>query len=47
MIWFTARSRDAYMTGDRVHYPTETDPVYTSTIDNNVWEPTVYGWAAE
>lgn len=40
-------AQDAYMTGDRVHYPTEADPVYISTIDNNVWEPTVYGWAAE
>ena len=40
-------AQDAYMTGDRVRYPAEADPVYISTIDNNVWEPTVYGWAAE
>lgn len=37
-------AQDAYMAGDKVHYPTETDPVYISTIDNNVWEPGVYGW---
>jgi len=33
-------AQDAYMTGDKVHYPTKADPVYVSTIDNNVWEPT-------
>lgn len=37
-------AQDAYMAGDRVHYPTETDPVYISTIDSNVWAPGVYGW---
>ena len=37
-------AQDAYMTGDKVHYPTETDPVYISTVDNNVWAPGVYGW---
>lgn len=37
-------AQDAYMTGDKVHYPTETDPVYESTVDNNVWAPGVYGW---
>lgn len=37
-------AQDAYMTGDKVHYPTADDPVYISTVDNNVWEPTVYGW---
>ena len=36
--------QDAYMTGDKVHYPAKTDPVYISTVDNNVWEPGVYGW---
>lgn len=36
--------QDAYMTGDKVHYPGENDPVYVSTVDNNVWEPGVYGW---
>ena len=35
--------QDAYMTGDKVHYPTADDPVYVSTVDNNVWEPGVYG----
>lgn len=37
-------AQDAYMTGDKVHYPTASDPVYESTVDNNVWAPDVYGW---
>lgn len=37
-------STDAYMKGDKVHFPTESDPVYISTVDGNVWQPGVYGW---
>ena len=39
-------AQDAYNTGDKVHYPTINDPVYESTIDNNVWSPADYpqGW---
>jgi len=37
-------AQDAYMTGDKVHYPGENDPVYISIVDNNVWVPGVYGW---
>lgn len=39
-------AQDAYNTGDKVHYPTASDPVYESTIDNNVWSPADYpqGW---
>lgn len=37
-------AQDAYQTGDKVHYPTADDPVYVSTVDNNVWSPDVYGW---
>ena len=37
-------AQDAYMTGDKVYYPTESDPVYVSTIDYNVYAPNVYGW---
>lgn len=37
-------AQDAYNKGDKVHYPTTDDPVYISTVDSNVWEPTVYGW---
>lgn len=39
-------AHDAYQTGDRVHFPTITDPVYESLINNNSWSPTVYpqGW---
>lgn len=36
--------QDAYTTGDKVHYPTADDAVWISTVDNNVWEPGVYGW---
>lgn len=39
-------AQDAYNTGDKVHYPTASDPVYESTVDNNVWSPADYpqGW---
>ena len=37
-------AQDAYMMGDKVHYPDVEGPVYVSTVDNNVWEPSVYGW---
>lgn len=40
-------AQDAYNKGDKVHYPTADDPVYVSTVDNNVWEPGVYGWEKE
>lgn len=38
-------AQDAYMTGDKVHYPDEDGAVYVSTVDNNVWSPDVYGWS--
>ena len=39
-------AQDAYMTGDKVHYPTVDDPVYESTMDANVYSPEAYpqGW---
>lgn len=37
-------AQDAYMTGDKVHYPTKDDPVYESTMDYNTYAPNVYGW---
>lgn len=37
-------AQDAYMKGDKVHYPDADGPVYESDVDNNVWEPGVYGW---
>lgn len=47
-VWRQPQSAvDAYMTGDKVHYPDEDGPVYISIVDNNVWEPTVYGWEEE
>ena len=26
------------------HYPDKDGPVYISVMDNNIWEPGVYGW---
>lgn len=40
-------AQDAYMAGDKVHYPDADGAVYVSTVDNNVWEPDVYGWELE
>lgn len=37
-------AQDAYTTGDKVHYPDKDGPMYVSTIDNNTWEPTAFGW---
>lgn len=37
-------AQDAYMTGDKVHYPDKDGPVYESTIDYNTYAPGVYGW---
>lgn len=40
-------AQDAYQTGDKVHYPDKDGPVYVSIVDNNVWQPGVYGWEEE
>ena len=39
-------AHDAYNIGDKVHFPTITDPVYESLINANVWSPVAYpaGW---
>ena len=37
-------AQDAYMTGDKVHYPDEEGPVYVCTSDYNVYAPDVFGW---
>lgn len=37
-------AQDAYMTGDKVYYPDENGDVWQSTVDNNVWQPGIYGW---
>ena len=39
-------AQDAYMKGDKVHYPDQGDPVYQSTMDYNTYAPNVYGWEA-
>lgn len=40
-------AQDAYNLGDRVRYPDAGGDVWVSTVDNNVWEPGVYGWEKE
>lgn len=37
-------AQDAYMKDDLVYYPDYDGDVYISLYDNNVWEPTAYGW---
>lgn len=39
-------AQDAYSLGDKVYYPDKGDTVYVSVVDNNVWQPGVYGWEA-
>lgn len=39
--WEQPDSTNPYMTGDKV---THNGKTWISTIDNNVWEPSVYGW---
>ena len=39
--WTQPDSTNPYQTGDKVTYNGAT---WISTIDNNVWEPGVYGW---
>ena len=46
-VWEQPESTNPYMKGDKVHFPTKNDPVYVSTVDNNVWAPNVYGWELE
>lgn len=39
--WEQPNSTNPYMAGDKVSYNGKT---WTSTIDNNVWAPGVFGW---
>ena len=39
--WEQPESTNPYMAGDRVTHGGKT---WQSTLDNNVWEPGVYGW---
>lgn len=41
--WVQPDSANPYRKGDKVRHNAQ---VWESTIDNNVWEPGVYGWAA-
>lgn len=40
--WVQPDSTNAYMKGDKVEHNGKT---WESDIDNNVWEPNVYGWS--
>lgn len=42
-------AQDAYMKGDKVHYPDADSFVYESAMDGNVWSPDEYpaGWKKE
>ncbi len=40
--WEQPNSTNPYMTGDKV---THNDRTWVSNVDNNVWEPGVYGWS--
>ena len=40
--WEQPGSTNPYMAGDKVRH---NDKVWVSDIDNNVWEPGVYGWS--
>ncbi len=42
--WVQPESTNPYMTGDKV---THNGSNWVCTIDNNTWEPGVYGWEAE
>lgn len=39
--WEQPDGTNVYMQGNRVRY---NDKIWESVIDNNVWEPGVYGW---
>lgn len=39
--WEQPDSTNGYMTGDKVIH---NDKTWVSIIDNNVWEPGIYGW---
>ena len=39
--WIQPDSTNPYMTGDKVKHNNKT---WISIVDNNVWEPGVYGW---
>ena len=40
--WEQPNSTNPYMLGDKVTYK---DKTWISNVDNNVWEPGVYGWS--
>ena len=45
--WKQPDSTNPYMKDDKVLYPGEDGDVWVSMVDNNVWEPGIYGWTKE
>lgn len=39
--WIQPESTNPYMKGDKVRH---NDRIWESYVDNNVWEPGIYGW---
>lgn len=39
--WIQPDSTNPYMKGDKVNH---NDKTWVSTVNNNVWEPGIYGW---
>ena len=37
-------AQDAYHVGDKVWYPDRQGDIWVSTVEDNVWQPGVYGW---
>jgi hypothetical protein len=47
-VWIAPTgAQDSYQIGDKVHYPTITDPIYVCIVANCVWAPDVYGWVLD
>ena len=40
--WVQPESTNPYMKGDKVRH---NEKIWVSDIDNNVWEPGIYGWS--
>ena len=43
-VWRPYAGAVIYGVGSLAHYPTKNDPIYRSTVPNNVWRPGEYGW---
>ena len=43
-VWYQPESTNPFMEGDLVQWP-EGGDIWVSDVDDNVWEPGVYGWS--